>query len=58
MAAPHVAGLAALLWEKKPEATADEIRKAIIQSCVRPTAIVSARGNNGIPDAPKASTLL
>ena len=51
MAAPHVAGLAALLWQKKPEATAAEIREAILNSCVRPAAVVSARGNRGIPDA-------
>ncbi len=33
MATPHVAGLAALLWQAKPEAAADEIERAIQTTC-------------------------
>jgi hypothetical protein len=32
MAAPHVAGLAALLWSARPQATLDDIRNAILSS--------------------------
>lgn len=32
MAAPHVAGMAAVLWSKKPTATAVEIKNAIVNS--------------------------
>jgi len=58
MAAPHVAGLAALLWEHKPEATASRIREAIDKSCTRPPSVAQKRGNRGIPDAFKALKLL
>ena len=50
MAAPHIAGLAALLMEHRPEATPDQIEKAIFASCKRPTAISTSRGNRGVPD--------
>lgn len=50
MAAPHVAGLAALLIQHRPEATVDDIEKAIIASCTRPTGISTLRGNKGVPD--------
>jgi subtilisin len=36
MAAPHVTGLAALLLQARPEASVDEIEKAILASCKRP----------------------
>jgi subtilisin len=51
MAAPHVAGLAALLKQYRPEATATQLEKAIIASCTRPLGISSLRGNKGVPDA-------
>ncbi|HEX9440231.1 MAG TPA: S8 family serine peptidase [Roseiflexaceae bacterium] len=35
MATPHVAGVAALLWQAKPEATVDQIELAIIHTCVK-----------------------
>ena len=58
MAAPHITGLAALLMEAKPEATIDEIEKAIFASCRRPEAITTLRGNRGIPDGVAALAAL
>jgi subtilisin len=54
MATPHVAGLAALLMEHKPEATADEVEEAIFRSCTRPAGASTVRVNRGVPDASKA----
>jgi subtilisin len=54
MAAPHVSGLAALLWEAKPTATVDEIEAAIYSSCQRPSDDAVDRANRGIPDGPRA----
>jgi subtilisin family serine protease len=34
-ATPHVAGVAALLWQAKPDATVDQIELAIRQTCVK-----------------------
>jgi len=50
MATPHVAGLAALLMEAKPNATVAEIQRAIYASCSRPAGMLTDRGNRGIPD--------
>ncbi len=54
MAAPHVAGLAALLMQHRPDATVDQVEKAILASCSRPDAISILRGNKGVPNAVKA----
>jgi subtilisin family serine protease len=54
MATPHIAGLAALLWQKKPSATVAEIEKAIVDSCRRPAGMLPERGNHGIPNALRA----
>ena len=35
MATPHVAGVAALLWQAKPDATADQIELVIRQTCAK-----------------------
>jgi subtilisin family serine protease len=54
MAAPHVAGLAALLMSAKPEASVAQIEAAILASCKRPPSISTLRGNKGVPDAVEA----
>lgn len=54
MAAPHIAGLAALLMQHQPEVTVDKIEKAILAACTRPSTISTLRGNKGVPDAVEA----
>jgi subtilisin len=51
MATPHIAGLAALLWQAKPGATVDEIEAAIFSSCRLPSTMKKERANRGFPDA-------
>ena len=58
MATPHVAGLAALLLQAKPDASAQELEDAILQSCSRPASMPEARANRGVPDAVKAFAAL
>ena len=58
MAAAHIAGLAALLWEARPHASEEEIENAIVQSSTLPKSVPSQRGNFGIPDAVIALKLL
>ena len=58
MAAPHVAGLAALLLSAEPSATADDLEQAIQASCRRPTGMDAQRGGLGIPEASRALALL
>lgn len=58
MATPHIAGLAALLWQAKPGATVDEIEAAIFKSCKRPATMPAARANRGLPDAVDALAIL
>jgi len=53
MAAPHVAGLAALLWAARPEAKLEDVRRAILSSTV-PLAGV----RNGRIDAARAMATL
>jgi|GEM_PF-459770 len=57
MATPHMAGLAALLFEAKPTATVNEVETAIFKSCTLGT-IPADRGNRGFPDAVRAFTAL
>jgi subtilisin family serine protease len=54
MATPHIAGLAALLWQAYPQATVDQVEAAIHRSCTRPSTMLKDRANRGIPDAVKA----
>ncbi|MEP6925639.1 MAG: S8 family serine peptidase [Pyrinomonadaceae bacterium] len=58
MATPHIAGLAALLWQAKPHATVSQIEKAIFASCTLPANMSMERGNRGVPDAVKALAAL
>jgi subtilisin family serine protease len=58
MATPHVAGLAALLLQARPEATADQLEQAIFSSCQRPPGMWERRGGRGVPDAPRALAAL
>ncbi len=57
MATPHIAGLAALLFEAKRDATVHQVEDAIFRSCTL-TGIPPGRGNRGVPDAARAFTLL
>jgi subtilisin family serine protease len=53
MATPHIAGLAALLWQAKPNATESQIERAIFRSCALGT-MTQARANRGFPNAARA----
>jgi subtilisin len=57
MATPHIAGLAALLFEAKPRATVNDVEAAIFQSCTL-AGIPIGRGNRGFPNAANAFTAL
>ena len=54
LAAPHVAGLAALLWQALPAATVNQVEQAIFETSKRPPGTSSQRGNRGIPNGPAA----
>jgi len=54
MATPHVAGLAALLLERYPSATPDQLENAILGSCIRPPDMPEDRCGCGVPNGPKA----
>ena len=58
MATPHVAGLAALLLQARPTATANDLERAIVGSCVLPAGMPAARGSHGVPDAVRAFEIL
>ena len=58
MATPHVAGLAALLLQASPSATANDLERAIVGSCTLPAGMLQARGSHGVPDAVRAFQLL
>jgi subtilisin family serine protease len=49
MATPHIAGLAAILMEAKPGATADEVEQAIFGSCALSAGMSPDRAGRGIP---------
>jgi subtilisin len=54
MATPHVAGLAALLFEAKPDATVAQVERAIIGSCRKLPGVPDGRQGKGMPNAPDA----
>jgi len=49
-ATPHVAGVAALLWQAKPEATVDQIELAIRQTCIKLEGEDPQRYGDGLVD--------
>jgi len=57
MAAPHIAGLAALLWQAT-NATANDIEKAIFDSCQLAPGLLPDRAGRGLPNGPRAYELL
>jgi subtilisin family serine protease len=57
MATPHIAGLAALLFEAKPTATANEVETALLNSCELGS-ISRERANRGFPDGVRALAAL
>jgi subtilisin family serine protease len=58
MAAPHVAGLAALLLQAKPDVRLTRLEKAILDSCERPPGMSGERGGRGVPSAVRALAAL
>jgi len=58
MATPHIAGVAALLWQAKPTATVNEVEDAIFLSCRLAPTMQAERANRGLPDAAAAVKLL
>jgi len=50
MATPHIAGLAALLFQAKPDATPDQVQKAMFNACQRTSEMTRDRANRGMPD--------
>jgi len=51
MATPHVAGLAALLMEARPDRSAGEVEAALFQSCRLAPGMTRTRANRGTADA-------
>jgi subtilisin family serine protease len=47
-ATPHVSGLAALLFQRRPDATPDQIEQAIFESAVLPSGADPTRFGRGI----------
>ncbi|HEY4575550.1 MAG TPA: S8 family serine peptidase, partial [Thermoanaerobaculia bacterium] len=58
MATPHIAGLAALLFQARPNATANDMETAIFQSCKLATGVSAERAGRGFPDASAALAAL
>lgn len=54
MATPHVAGLAALLWQAKPDATVDEIEAALLGTCDVLKRDDITRFGKGVVNGPRA----
>ncbi|MET0266371.1 MAG: S8 family serine peptidase [Duganella sp.] len=58
MATPHIAGLAALLMQARPDKSIDEIESAMFRSCTLRPLMTASRANHGLPDAVLALSLL
>lgn len=58
MAAPHLSGLAALLFEACPAASVSQLQTAVCQACSRTAAMPLKRANLGMPDGMKALAAL
>jgi subtilisin family serine protease len=58
MATPHVAGLAALLMQARPERSVDEIEAALFASCALPAGVPTERAHRGVPNAVRALAAL
>ncbi|HEX9369425.1 MAG TPA: S8 family serine peptidase [Roseiflexaceae bacterium] len=58
MATPHVAGVAALLWQAGPDATVDQIELALRQTCVKLEGEDPLRYGDGLIDPPAALAAL
>jgi subtilisin len=54
MATPHIAGLAALLLQARPNATANDVETAIFQSCKLFPGLSPERAGKGLPNAVQA----
>jgi subtilisin len=54
VAAPHIAGLAALLRQAAPKASAADICDAIFASCQRPVGQIPVRVGHGVPNGAEA----
>jgi len=58
MATPHVAGLAALLMQARPQRSVDEIEAALFASCRLPDGVSPERAHRGVPNAARALAAL
>jgi subtilisin family serine protease len=58
MATPHVAGLAALLFQAKPNASVQAIERAIFRSCTPLSGTPPKRQGRGFPNGPTALAAL
>jgi subtilisin len=58
MATPHLAGLAALLFQAVPDATAEAVEQALLGSCARLATVPQERAGPGVPNGPAALALL
>ncbi|MBA3430352.1 MAG: S8 family serine peptidase [Actinobacteria bacterium] len=54
MATPHIAGLAALLLQAKPEATVTQLERAILSSCQLLPGVPGNRQGRGFPNGARA----
>jgi subtilisin len=58
MATPHIAGLAAVLFQARPKATANEVETAILKSCKLASTMSADRAGHGFPSADLALAAL